>query len=73
MPVNKMCKSIRRLDLVGTMGHTGYALVSIVPNRSSYSYFLHTFVNPAYNKHLFHIEVFPYSGKNAHIIAKLEF
>ncbi len=34
------------------MGHSGYALVSIVPTRSSYSYFLHTFVNPAYSKHL---------------------
>ncbi len=37
------------------MGHLGYALVSIVPTRSRYSYFLHTFVNPAYSKHLLNI------------------
>ncbi len=37
------------------MGHSGYALVSIVPTRSSYSYFLHTFVNPAYSKHLLNV------------------
>ncbi len=38
------------------MGHSGYALVSIVPTRSRHSYFLHTFVNPAYSKHLLNIK-----------------
>ncbi len=37
------------------MGHLGYALVSIVPTRSSYSYFLHTIVNPSYSKRLLNV------------------
>ncbi len=41
--------------LVGKMGHLGYALVSIVPTRPSWEYFLRTFVNPSYIKYLLNV------------------